>query len=460
MSIQAIGFFTIALGLIAIFSQDRFGLAILIPFMLFGGAGAILLSGSGTIQPAHLLLLMIATKKIGDAEFTVKFSGDCRFNTPGYWLILFVSYALLSAYFMPRVFAGATQIFAIGSTDYGPAILTVPLGPTGGNITQSAYIFADALCYFIILNFCRTEEKLVFVTKALCAYAVLNIIFAILDVVTFWTGTAWTLDFIRNAAYAFHTEEASGDLKRIAGSFTETSSFAYATVGVVGFTFRLWVGGWKPRFTGTIFIISCFLLMISTSSTAIVSIFLLLSFFYCTALWNAFALRGKKYNVLFCIFLPLFAMSAVAAVMLVPGYQQGLYDYLDSVIISKSSSNSGLERASWNASALLNLVDTFGAGTGLGSVRASSFALALLSNLGLAGALFFSLFFAAVLFRNQQFRDDNVFCISEAAKTALISLLIAACVSGALVDLGLPFFVFCALGSAVVPRHEPESSLM
>ena len=50
----------------------------------------------------------------------------------------------------------------------------------------------------------------------------------------------------------------------------------------------------------------------------------------------------------------------------------------------------------------------------------------------------------------------NVFCINKAAKTALVSLLIAACVSGALVDLGLPFFVFCAVGAAVVPRRESE----
>lgn len=456
MSIQVIGFITVALGLLAVLLKDRFAIAVLIPFMLLGGAGAILLSGSGTIQPAHLLLIIIASKKVTDADFVRRTATSSRFGTSGYWLILFVSYALLSAYVMPRMFAGDTQIFAIGATDYGLAIMTVPLGPTGGNITQSAYIFADALCYFVILTFCKSSNRIIFVAKTLCVYAVCNIVFAILDVVTFWTGTAWTLDFIRNAAYAFHLDEASGDLKRIAGSFTETSSFAYATVGIVGFTFRLWVGGWKPKLTGTIFAISCFLLMISTSTTAIVSIFTLLCFFYCIALWNNFTLKGNIYSTLFCMYMPVLASAAVAAVILVPNYQRGIYEYLDSALFSKSSSNSGLERASWNASALQNFLDTFGLGTGLGSVRASSFALALLSNLGIAGTLFFLMFFITILIRTPKDQEDAVLCINKAAKTALISLLIAACVSGALVDLGLPFFVFCALGAAAVtPRQVP-----
>jgi hypothetical protein len=56
-----------------------------------------------------------------------------------------------------------------------------------------------------------------------------------------------------------------------------------------------------------------------------------------------------------------------------------LFNYVNELILSKPTSDSGVERASWNALALQNFFDTWGLGAGLGTNRSSSFPLALLS---------------------------------------------------------------------------------
>lgn len=70
----------------------------------------------------------------------------------------------------------------------------------------------------------------------------------------------------------------------------------------------------------------------------------------------------------------------------------GVPAVINSTVGGKVHSRFGIERATGNWQAWSNFVDTYGLGVGLGSARASSFPLVVLSNLGLPGGLMFSAF--------------------------------------------------------------------
>jgi hypothetical protein len=67
------------------------------------------------------------------------------------------------------------------------------------------------------------------------------------------------------------------------------------------------------------------------------------------------------------------------------------------MIVNKVASTSGEERAYWNYRSLQSLYDTAGLGIGLGSSRASSWIIAVLSQLGIAGSLMFGVLIAAIV---------------------------------------------------------------
>ena len=123
-----------------------------------------------------------------------------------------------------------------------------------------------------------------------------------------------------------------------------------------------------------------------------------------------------------------------------------VYNLLDTTVFSKLSSSSGEERSSWNVQALQVFVDTFGFGAGNGSMRTSSFPLAVIANLGVIGAGLFALFSRHMSWRKRRWSAHSLEgAYRQAAKSACIAWLITATISGSLTDLGMPFFAFAAI---------------
>lgn len=460
MNVEPIGFVTFAIGFAALFRGADFAILCFLPAALLGSAGAVLLGGAGTIQPAHLMLGFVMLTVFARSERFAIPLRSVTFPREGFWLVLVVVYGVAGAFLLPRIFAGATEVNAIGSTDYGPSLLLVPLGPTSGNITQSVYLTADALCFLTILTFASTPRGFAAILRAVIAYCITDIVFAAIDIATSATDTGFVLGFIRNADYQLHLEEVTGGMKRIVGSFTEASSFSYATVGALGFASRLWLAGRWPRLSGLLSLVLIGLLVFSTSSTAYVATPGLLAVLYgASALRIARRGTATPASFTFLAIAPVAFMVVVTAIGLSPAASATMRDFLNITLFEKSTSQSGMERAQWNMTALANFRDTLGMGGGLGSIRASSFPLAVLSNLGVVGALGFGGFFASILWLDRGDERDSLQAdIRAAARTACAGLLIAATVSGALVDLGLPFYVFAAL-SCAMPKPAPAESL-
>ena len=145
--------------------------------------------------------------------------------------------------------------------------------------------------------------------------------------------------------------------------------------------------------------------------------------------------------------------------LLHPELADRLTEFFGVTVARKLDSLSGLERTAWNQQAWTNFLDSRGLGVGLGSARASSFVLVLLSNVGVAGATLFLLFLGCVLFAPGPpdaltTADTRACAVQRAAQHATLAAVIAATVSAVVFDLGLSFYAFAAAAATpALARH-------
>lgn len=458
MSVEPVGLVVVMLGALAFLRPPGFGFTVLVVLTLLGAAAAVLLGGAGTVQPAHLMLGFLALASLGRLDWTAA-RRSLRFPGAGFWLAAFTLVAVTSAVFMPRLLARSTDINAIGSTDYGPSLFLVPLGPTSGNITQSIYVVADFVCFVLCVAFAGRPDGFRTLARALAAYCIGNVVFAFLDLATFWTGTSYLLAPIRNADYDLHIETIEVGMKRIVGSFVEASSFAGTTLTTVAFSASLALAGIRPRVFGAVALVSLVLLALSTSSTAYVAGSGLLVVLYVGVVRRAMQTRAPALNFGVLLLAPAAVAALLGGIMLTPRASAAVGDVLQTMLVDKAGSESGLARAAWNTTALGNVADTYGLGTGLGSVRASSFPVAVLANTGVVGAALMTAFLVAVLcgVGRPARASRSVAAVRSAARVACLATLMGATVAGTMVDLGLTFFAFAALACAPAARDGPAT---
>ena len=456
MTFEVIGLVALCIGLWSAISGGVMKYYGLVVSTLFGSAAAIVLPSLGavSIQPAHLILLVLAVGVFANPHAWSVVIPALRFPKSGFWLIATVAYGALGALLFPRLFAGSTYVNAIGVTEYGPSFSAVPLAPTSGNFTQTVYFAGDFVCFCIAYVWASAPGGVGRLVSALLAYCIGNVLFAGIDLATFWTGTGYLLEFMRNAAYTLHDETVVYGLKRIVGSFTEASSFAYASIGALGFALRLWLGGYRPWLTFALSVVTLALLVFSTSTTAYAAlpVFLLLAYFYVVV--QVLTGRSSRAMASFVVFAPLVVAVILLVIALQPALQTTVSDYMNVLVFNKGATQSGIDRGRWNEIAVRNVIDTYGLGAGIGSVRASSFVVAVLANLGIPGAITFGVFLASLFRRSIAPCDvpDDLF--RSAAQFGCIALLIAGSISGALIDLGLPFFIMAGLASAILDRAQ------
>jgi len=451
MSFEIIGVIALVLGLASLIWFHGLKYDVFVAATLLGSSAAIILPQlSISVQPAHLLLGVYAGSLFTSKEGLRNVLKGVRFAKPGFWLLVTTIYGIVGAFLFPRIFAGFTYVNAIGATAWGFSATPVPLGPSSGNLTQTIYFIGDLVAFLIAYAWAQTEQGRSGLAKALLIYAIGNVVFAVADLATFWSGTGYLFDFIRNAAYTMHNDTVILGLKRIVGSFTEASSFAYASIGALAYVLSLWLDGVKPRLTLFLSILTFALMIFSTSTTAYGALPVFLLCFFIVATVRIFQRNVSSQTIAFVLFGPLLATMAALVVAQTPSVRDTIMNYADLLILNKSASTSALERGEWNASALRNLFETFGFGAGIGSVRASSFPLAVLSNLGVPGALAYMAFLAALLFgRNAAIAEAAIAPYCRAAKWSCFALLIAGTLSGALIDLGLPFFMAAGFVCAI-----------
>jgi hypothetical protein len=359
---------------------------------------------------------------------------------------------------MPRLFQRETLVFAVRATING----FVPLEPTTANMTQSVYFIADATCFLVMSAYAATRGGIKVMLNVVLVVAITNLTFAALDLVTYFTNSTAIFSIIRNANYTLLVETELAGFKRIVGSFVEASSFGGCTLGYFAFTGRLWLLGYRPRLTLTLTALSLGATLFATSTTAYVGLAGLLAFTYLELVIRAMMRPLTPQMLVFLVGSPLALALFAVLIALNDSYSEYVQNLLDTFLLNKLSSSSGVERSSWNQHALQSFFDTFGFGFGNGSGRASSFLIAALSSLGLFGAALFSLFFLSLFFSSSRGAalDPVEDAARSGAKYMCLAWLISGSVSDPLIELGPAFYFFAALACANgATRYSPSPRL-
>ena len=353
-------------------------------------------------------------------------------------------WGLLSAVILPRVFEGEIYLLPVSAADNTGGFYA--LRPTAGNLTQTVYCVGQSIGFFAVHQLLRMPGALTRFGNAVILLGILNGFAAVCSIVCYYTGIPDPVQYLRTAYAVYDVYESAG-LVRIQGTFSETSSFSAFTLPIFAFCLILWLRGVRPRLSGSVALLSVLLLLFSTSATAYVALALYGLLFCLDLIRNALAARGPR-NSAFLLILAAAGIGLVAAAFVFElSVAQRVTDYFSQTLLEKADSASGKERGIWNEQAWDAFVASHGLGVGLGSARASSYVLVLLSNLGIVGSALFCVFLWRSFSRDAARSDAPAVVV--ASRHAVVGLLSAACVSGAVFDLGMAFYCYAA--AAAVP---------
>lgn len=451
MSIDPIAIAVILAGL---FAPEAAALYLQILFCLFGATSAVSLPalGGATITPASLFLPFFFFRALRARGWALLGRHVPR---AGVWLALLLLWGLISAVLLPRAFAGQTQIMTVDRTVSELEVSLYDLHPVSGNLTQSAYLFGGFLAFIAARSLLVDRSHMKWLRDAILLLAALNILAAFLNLAEYWLGFPKLLPYLRTANYALFDAYEEAGFVRIQGTFAETSAFSAFTLPLFAFATNCWLNGTRSTSSAVIALLSLALLLSSTSGTAYTGLAV-----YLVCLCIILGVRswrgGRSHGATLLAAGALLLIAICSVLSFAPHLLRPVGSFFESTVLNKLQSQSGLERTSWNQQAWQNFLDTWGIGVGLGSARASSFILVLLSNVGLLGAF---LFFG---FAFETLRDDvgaDQAPISSAARHATLATLIVASISGAVFDLGIAFYVFAAAASArtaSAPVFEPN----
>lgn len=423
----------------------------------FGSTAFITLSALGGSSPLIYTLFVLALLGGIVARRTVLSDLGAVFThyTTAWAVAALALYAAASAYINPRLFAGETTVFIAVMG----VVREVPLAPSSGTITQTAYFLLGALLFIGLCSVSLQAGNLKKISNGFFAFAITHALLGLLDIGAKLAGLGDILLPIRTASYALLTEAEQSGFWRIVGGCSEASTYSAYALAALAFCFAYWrrTNGWLAALLTAILFL---LVILSTSSTAYVGL----------ALLCLLALGGVGTSALrnrLCaadIVLTAGALTTLAALLALYLYDSRLFapftTLIQTMVFEKATSESGLERAYWNVQSLQSFLDTYGLGTGMGSSRSSSWLVSTISQLGVIGSLLVAALLLALLRGMGGLRehpeDRPVFALCAGARACGFAFLLAASISGGMADPGVLFFA--SLATVLACRHHVMAS--
>jgi hypothetical protein len=330
----------------------------------------------------------------------------------------------------------------------------VPLGPTGGNITQTAYFLLGVLLFVALAVTLERRDILEKMRGGFFTFVIAHVALGWVDFAGKLAGAGDVLEPIRTANYALLTETEQSGFWRIVGGCPEASSFAAFGMAALAFAFTYLraAGSWLALLLTISMLV---LLLLSTSSTAYVGVTALALLALASIGRSALADRLKQQDLM----LAAAALMLLAAMLGVFLYDSSLFapftDLIDTMVVNKAVSSSGQERAYWNIRSLHSFLDTYGLGVGMGSSRSSSWAVSILAQLGVAGAMMMAALLALLVRGMGQLRplpgEVPLFALCAGARACAIGYLLAGSIAGGTADPGVLFFA--SLATVLACRH-------
>lgn len=447
MEIVPSTFLAIAAVLIILIQGPRAGLWAFLCLAPLGAAAAFNLpaAGGATIGMKEIGVLALVLCLMLRPAGLEQMLGTLRPGQPGFPLALFLLYCALSAVFAPLIFRGATEIFSLSRDANDSGITTIPLRPTSGNITQLFSMTLGVLAYLCLATAFRTRPDAAAVITALAWTTALHLALGIADVASFAAGMAGLMEPLRSANYDILVDHRMIGLKRMIGGFPEASVFGAFSLALFAFWLQFWVRQPGSRLALAMMIVSLAVLLRSTSSGAYVALVVFLLIFGLLQTLDALRRRAAPQTVALTLILVgalwLGAVGLFVLQELVPSVEA----FLNRALFDKLQTESGVERMSWNSQALQNTLDTWLFGAGLGSVRASNWLLASLSNVGVPGTALYLWFLAAVWAVPAPAADPRTEAAIMGLKAAALALMLNDLLTAGSPNQGVFFFTLAGL---------------
>lgn len=455
MQISIIGFL-VCVGILLTGYYARGVLIVsLVASLAFGSTALMTLSSLGGSSPLiYTLFSALLVTAVAARRRIWRDLGDVFGKVRPVWVLCgLILYCLAGSWLFPRLFAGQTSVF-VQSKLYRGVVVESSLAPVSGNITQTGYFILGGLAAIAFCVLLLHKNRIEQVRRGFFIWCFLHAGMGTADLMGKMAGLGDVLRPIRTASYAMLTETSQAGFWRIAGAYSEASAFGGVSLACLSFCYVYW------RKTASLFafwlaIVLLVLTVLSTSSTAYVGLILLGIPVAISVMRSVSSGRVEASEVLIVTLLA----AAILAILSIILYDERFLDpfakMIDAMVINKASSSSGQERLYWNLKSLQAFLDTSGLGIGFGSSRASSWPIAVISQLGLVGSLMMAMLLVVVvrgMGRLTQYVDRETDAVVSSVQASAIGSVVAASLAGSTADPGTVFFIAFAVISATRVR--------
>ncbi len=423
---------------------------------VFGSSAAleVVLLGGAPVTPALFFVPFLVAAALRQRGPQAVLAG-VSLREAGGWLALFVGWAILTAVFVPRLLAGQLLVYTTSRTDVtNLGVQLTALQPNTTNLTQSVYLLVGLTVFLAARALAADPRHHASIRHGVYAAAAVNAALTLLDGIAAVSGVELGLSFVRNANYAV-VSQSIGGWPRLQGAFSEPAALACFSIVLFAFLLGLWLRGVEPRSSGTLALVTAGVLVLSTSSTAFVTLAIVLG--VAAAVQVGHAVLGEhrlRFGVLSAVLLAGLALGCVLLLWSPPALER-LVEIVRVMVFEKASSASAVERLAWVEGTWGNFVDTYGLGTGAGSARGSSYPFVVLGNTGVPGALALLAVIGLLLGVPGRPADAQASALLFAARMAFVGALSAAFLVATMIDPGPVFFVAAGLVAGLLRATGP-----
>jgi hypothetical protein len=335
-------------------------------------------------------------------------------------LIGFWKWGILSAFLFPVVFSGLPVIDprVIGGDVAASFFLegaSSPLHWTFENLGQAGYLTLN----MITLLYVGSREGRVSSGISLRTLRAMIIVVSLIAIIQSAAArTGWNVPYLYfegGTAYAGASEFGGEGVRRVSSTFSEASTAGgFLAASTLGFLAMRLSGGSTSIFLILLVIVGLLLTTATTGYAAVVvGGTLLFLYFMRGSTRRRLSQRALMRSAVALVFSSAIVLGLLA---IDPALRQAAME----MTLDKGDTVSFLARGAVDLYSVKLLYSTFGLGVGLGSSRPSSFAAAMVGNLGIVGTILFSSYIVR-LFR-QLFAAS---CGKDGASFALITWMLA-----------------------------------
>ena len=451
MTVTVFGYLIVLAGIVMMPASITMMVGLVLFSSLLGGSSAITLPslGGANVAPASLALVFLVLRVL--LSPAGRFSLVAKAVAQNPFLVFYCIYGAVTAFVLPRLFFHVANVAQLRPTrGAGGIFATSPVEFSSQNITTAVYLLGTLLAFLCATLAAGLENRNKTLLRTITLVSWTHIMFGVLDIILSKAGMRDILDFFRNGTYLQLVQEVGG-VQRVAGIFPEPSAYAAYGFGFMILNTELWMRAQMPKLTGTTSLALLIMLLLTTSSTAYVSIagYALLLLLRMT--FTPLRLPLSKKMILGLI-MAISSVVLLALEVFVPAMSRLMLDILQQMTFGKLHSLSGIQRSFWAHKAW----DAFWAsnwiGVGAGSLRSSGLISAIAGSVGLLGLI---TFFGAIWMVLKPARlSTHLVQVSEdqgiraAFAWAAVLALIPTLLSQPAPDPGLVFGIFAGVASS------------